>query len=146
MCEIPANTNEETLKPDAAVDLEIAIERCVEVFYARAIGHPQLGPMFVKAIPNLPEHLRIVRDFWSHALLGTSRYLSSPYNAHTHLPIDFEHFEQWLSLFAEAARETLPAEYAEKAVAKAEHMTKSFKAGLFPFTNADGSPSRTPTA
>lgn len=126
------------------VDLESCIERCVDLFYLKAFSHPDLAPMFVHSIPNLPEHLRIIRDFWSHALLDTSRYLGSPYTAHTSLPIAFEHFDLWLNLFTEAAVETLPQEYAEKALAKARHMTKSFKVGLCPFTSADGQPSRTP--
>jgi len=78
-------------------------------------------------------HFQVVADFWSHALLGTTRYARSPFPIHINLPIERQHFEQWLTLFRQAASETLPADAAVQAVARAEHMSQSFRAGLFPF-------------
>jgi len=126
------------------MDIENAIAACVDGFYAKAMGDPMLGPMFVDAIPDLPDHLAVIRDFWSNALLGTGRYHGTAYQAHVRLPIEVEHFDRWLSLFSEAARETLPPSYADSAIAKAKHMTQSFRVGMFPFTLPDGRPSRTP--
>jgi hemoglobin len=128
----------------ATTDVETAIAACVDRFYAKAIDDPLLGPMFMEAIPNLPDHLGVIRDFWSNALLGTGRYRGSPYQAHVRLPIELEHFDRWLELFCETARESLPASYADRAIAKARHMTQSIRVGMFPFTLADGRPSRTP--
>ncbi|MEJ1960068.1 MAG: group III truncated hemoglobin [Gammaproteobacteria bacterium] len=112
---------------------EKEISDLVDSFYARARAHPQLGPLFNGAIADWPDHLRVIRDFWSGALLGTERYKRHAYPAHVNLPIRLEHFDQWLELFREAARETLPEEAAVRAIARAEHMTESFRRGLFPF-------------
>jgi hemoglobin len=125
-------------------DPEAAIAACVETFYARALADDALGPMFREAIDDLPAHLQVIRDFWSNALLGTKRYAGSAYAAHAKLPIEWPHFDRWLALFEAAARETLPAELAERALARARHMTQSFRVGLFPFHGPDGQPSRTP--
>jgi hemoglobin len=125
-------------------DPEAAIAACVENFYAAALADEALGPMFREAIDDLPAHLQVIRDFWSHALLGTKRYEGSAFGAHMKLPIEWPHFDRWLALFEAAAREHLPADLAERALARARHMTQSFRVGLFPFHGPDGQPSRTP--
>jgi hemoglobin len=128
----------------ALEETEAAIAACVEDFYASALADPDLGPMFREAIDDLPAHLQVIRDFWSHALLGTRRYAGSPYPAHVKLPIEWPHFERWLTLFEAAARKDLPPALAERALARARHMTESLRVGLFPFHGPDGQPSRTP--
>lgn len=123
--------------------LEIAIDDCVRRFYAKGAQDALLGPIFT-AIGGLDEHMGIVANFWSRTLLGTERYQGQPFAAHINLPIEPEHFARWLQLFSETASETLPKTQAEQAIAKAAHMTQCFQAGLFPFTGADGKPSRVP--
>jgi hemoglobin len=108
------------------------LARLVAVFYDRARRHPDLGPVF-GVVADWDHHLEIVRDFWSHALLGSGRYTRSPFPVHIGLPIRREHFGQWLELFREAVAETLPAEAGARAIARAEHMAESFRVGLFPF-------------
>lgn len=112
---------------------EAHLAQLVSVFYERARAHPDLGLLFNTAISDWDHHLGVVRDFWSHVLLGTQRYQSHPYPSHVGLPIRREHFDHWLDLFRSAARETLPEEAALRAIAKAEHMAESFRAGLLPF-------------
>lgn len=124
--------------------IEAAISECVRVFYAKGTADPLLGPVFANAIPELGPHLKIIENFWSKSLLGTDRYQGHPFPVHMNLPIEPQHFERWLQLFVETARETLPKTQAEQAVAKASHMTQCFQSGLFPFTGADGKPSRIP--
>ena len=123
--------------------IEIAISDCVQHFYAKGLADPLLGPIF-SAIPDLPAHLEIVKNFWSRSLLGTERYQGHPYPVHTSLGIEPEHFQRWLELFIESTRETLPKPQAEQAVAQASHMAQCFQAGIFPFTGSDGKPSRHP--
>ncbi|HUI22177.1 MAG TPA: group III truncated hemoglobin [Methylocella sp.] len=123
--------------------IEAAISDCVERFYAKGLADPLLGPVF-GAISDLPGHLEIIKSFWSRSLLGTERYQGHPYPVHTSLPIEPEHFQRWLRLFTESARETLPEAQAGQAVAQASHMTECFQAGLFPFTDSKGKPSRLP--
>ncbi len=126
------------------IEMEQAIANLVRDFYAKARKDPELGPIFNAAVDDWDVHLRVVANFWSRALLQTDRYSGHPYVAHVKLPIELEHFGIWLKLFGETANETLPAEYAEKAIAKANHMAESFRVGLFPFQDQDGKPSRCP--
>lgn len=123
---------------------EAAIERLVRLFYERGLEDDVLGPLFRGAIHDFEDHFRIVADFWSHALYGTTRYRGRPFPSHLNLPIEPEHFGRWLILFRAAAAETLPALEAGQAIARAEHMSKSFQAGLFPFIHPDGTISRHP--
>lgn len=123
--------------------LEAAINDCVRKFYDKGAKDVLLGPIF-DTIPELETHMGVVADFWSKALLGTTRYEGLPFAAHIHLPVEPEHFTRWLELFREAARETLPASQAEQAISRAEHMAQCFQRGLFPFTGKDGRPSRKP--
>jgi hemoglobin len=123
--------------------IETAIRDFVHAFYAKGLADPLIGPVF-SAIPELEHHLTIVENFWSKSLLRTERYEGHPFAVHINLPIEPEHFTRWLELFVESAREALPAPQAEQAIAKATHMAQCFQGGLFPFTGADGKPSRHP--
>jgi len=121
---------------------EQQISTLVRRFYDRARADDLLGPLFEAAIQDWDGHLRIVENFWSHALLGTGRYRGSPFAPHMRLPIELVHFDRWLELFSQTALEVLPSATATQAIAKAKHMTESFKVGLFPWKTADGTPSR----
>ncbi len=112
---------------------EAHIKQLVEVFYQQARVDKQLGGLFNTAVADWPHHLQVVQDFWSKVLLGTNRYTRHPYPAHVGLPIKREHFPAWLGLFHTAARQTLPAEAAQRAIDKAEHIADSFRRGFFPF-------------
>jgi hemoglobin len=85
------------------------------------------------AIADFERHVSTICDFWSRALLDTERYQGRAFPVHARLPIRPEHFQRWLGLFAEAAGSELPAPLATAAIDKAQHMAKSFMAGLFPF-------------
>lgn len=123
---------------------EEAIAACVRVFYGKAREDALLGPIFNAKVDDWDVHLRVVTNFWSKALLGTERYNGSPFVVHMNLPIELDHFSRWLALFEETAKDTLPPDLAAKALAKANHMAESFKAGIFPFAGPDGAPSRHP--
>lgn len=114
---------------------ESHIQALVHGFYARARADDLLGPVFAAEVTDWNHHHLVIRDFWSRVLLGTERYVGSPYPVHVRLPVQPEHFERWLSLFRQAAAEFLPPAAANTAVAKAELMAASFKAGLFTATD-----------
>jgi hemoglobin len=57
-----------------------------------------------------------------------------------------EAFDDWLAVFESAANDELASKDAREAIRIAHHMANSFKAGMFPFTDAEGRPSRTPQA
>jgi hemoglobin len=125
-------------------DPEAAIVACVRAFYGEAQKDPILGPVFAAKVHDWEVHYQVVSNFWSRALLGTDRYGGHPYPVHQKLPVEPEHFERWLALFAVATKQHLPPELADRALAKAHQMALSFKAGIFPFTDAQGRPSRQP--
>ena len=127
-----------------ATDPEAGITACVRSFYGEAQKDPVLGPVFAVKVHDWEVHYQVVSNFWSRFLLGTARYGGHPYPVHERLPIELEHFDRWLSLFAVATKEHLPPDLAEKALTKAHQMAQSFKAGMFPFTDVQGRPSRQP--
>lgn len=128
----------------ASAEAEDAILNCVRNFYGEAQKDVLLGPIFAANVHDWPAHYQTVADFWSKMLLGTDRYSGLPFPLHMKLPVEPVHFDRWLTLFGEAAQRDLPPELAEKAKAKAAMMAASFKAGIFPFLDAQGRPSRVP--
>ena len=125
-------------------DREARIYRMVERFYELGNQDPVLAPVFAAAITDWPGHFRVVADFWSHALYGTGRYRGHPFPVHMHLKFGPEAFDAWLVAFTQAVGELLKPIEAHNALARARHMTESFRVGLFPFTLPDGTPSRMP--
>ncbi|QFY41832.1 group III truncated hemoglobin [Candidatus Methylospira mobilis] len=107
------------------------ITELVRRFYERASADDGLQAIFESVIDDWDAHHRVVENFWSRTLLQTDRYQGTPYPLHARLPLRPELFESWLNLFRKTALETLPAEAAEHAIARAEHMAESFKAGMF---------------
>jgi len=119
---------------DVAASLSITeadLDRLVRRFYARAIEDDLIGPVFRRAVVDWEKHFRIIRDFWSKTLLGTSRYNGNPFSAHLGLGLRPEFFARWLDLFRATARQELPPPAADRAIAKVEHMSSCFQAGLF---------------
>ena len=130
--------------PVADPDAEARITRLVVRFYEIGRSHAVLGPLFEAAIGDWDDHIRIVADFWSRSLLGTDRYRGNVFSPHMRLPVEAGHFDQWLTVFRQAAAETLPPALAQQAMARAAHMTESIKVGLFPYRDAEGNPTRKP--
>ncbi len=130
----------ETFPPGASVEgamvTEEALDRLVRAFYAAAREDPLLGPVVAGAIADWDHHYEVVRNFWSRALIGTTRYNGFPFTAHVPLKLRPEHFERWLALFRVAAGATLPPEAARLAILKVEHMSLCFQAGLTPVAMA----------
>lgn len=125
-------------------EAECAIAACVRAFYTRARQDPELGPIFNAQIHDWDVHIHTISNFWSKVLLKTRRYSGSPYVAHVNLPIQPEHIKRWLRLFTETVHESMPGPDGEIILAKARMMGESFMAGLFPFTDKEGNPSRYP--
>lgn len=126
----------------ASEEQESAIAEMVRLFYQYGLADAVLGPIFREAIREWPEHMARVADFWSGAIHGTERYRGNVYAAHVKLKFGADAFDHWLAAFEAAASEALAPADAATALRVARHMLKSFEAGLFPFTGADGRPSR----
>jgi hemoglobin len=116
----------------------------VDRFYQLVHDDAVIGPLFAQHIHHWHAHLQVMRDFWSTALLGSGRYRGNAFAAHMKLPLAEAHFEHWLRLWEQAAVETLPPALAERAIKRARHMTQSFRTGLLPWKQPDGSLGRDP--
>ena len=124
---------------------EAAIEHMVRLFYEHSLGDEVLGPIFREAIHDWEPHIKRVADFWSGIVHGTGRYQGNAYAPHMKLKFEPEAFDHWLAAFEFAANESLAPPDAATAIRVARHMANSFKAGLFPFTDKEGRPSRVPS-
>ncbi len=109
---------------------EKEIATLVDRFYDGIRADERLGPLFDAAIEDWDQHLQIMRDFWSAALLRTSRYHGCVMSAHFRLPIAAEDFDRWLLLFRPAAAETLTPAAAEEALTIAEGITMMLRQSM----------------
>ena len=122
------------MKEQQQLPSEADIAAVVDTFYAKVRVDPALGPVFARAIADdaWPEHLSVIRDFWSTVMLKSGRYHRNPFSAHQRVAgINRELFEQWLALWGETCRELLPAAAADAMLTKAVMIADSLKAGLF---------------
>lgn len=123
---------------------DAAVEQMVRRFYELGLADDVLGPIFRGAIHDWEPHILVVRDFWCGSIYGSTRYKGNSFAPHARLRFEPEAFGHWLTAFETAASECLPETDAARAIKVARHMAGSFQAGLFPFRDADGRPSRTP--
>jgi len=76
------------------------IQLLVDSFYNRIREHAVLAPIFNRVIGDRwPEHLGKMYRFWQTVLLGEHTYYGSPFPPHAKLPVDTEHFQNWLELW-----------------------------------------------
>jgi hemoglobin len=87
---------------------EPMIEALVHAFYAKVRLDPLLAPVFRARIEDWGPHLERMCAFWSSVALLSGRYHGRPTEKHAALPIDARHFDRWLALFEETARELCP--------------------------------------
>ena len=109
---------------------EQEISVLVDRFYDKVRLDPDIGPIFNAIVGDWPHHLATLKDFWSTVLLTTGRYKGDPMMTHLQLPLDPDHFERWLTLFAETATEVLSPDHATIVIAKSQRIAQNFKAGI----------------
>lgn len=113
----------------AALD-ERMIRTVVHGFYAAVRRDDLLGPIFNGAIApdRWPAHLDKLCDFWSGALLRTSRYAGRPLPPHLSIPgLGDEHFRRWLELFRLTVRGACPRDVADLFMSRALRIAHSFR-------------------
>lgn len=106
------------------------IERLVRAFYGRARHDPLIGPVFEHHVADWDAHIPRMCDFWSSVALMSGRYHGQPMVAHLPLPIDTPHFDRWLELFAETAREVCPPAAAALFIDRAHRIADSLELGI----------------
>lgn len=109
---------------------EALIETLVRSFYDKARRDPLLGPVFEKRVRDWEPHLERMFAFWSSVALLSGRYHGRPMEKHLTLAVDGAHFDRWLELFAQTARETCTAEGASHLIDRARRIAESLELGI----------------
>ena len=109
---------------------EASIERLVREFYSRAREDALLGPIFSSAVADWDHHIAKIADFWSSIMLRTGRYDGRPMRPHLLLPLTGGHFDRWLMLFEQTAREVFAGAAAEAFLVRARLIADSFEMGI----------------
>ena len=113
---------------------EDSITVLIDVFYARVLRHPALGPIFQAAIAEgeWPMHLETMRRFWSSVMLASGRYSGNPVAVHRAVAgLERPLFAEWLALFTATASELFEPAAAEAFAAKAGRIAASLQLALF---------------
>src|ERR1700754_1782206 len=109
---------------------EEMIERLVRRFYEKVRADEMLAPVFAARIQDWEPHLKQMFAFWSSVALMTGRYHGTPMVKHIALPIDATHFDRWLALFEDTAREVCPPVAAEHFIERAHRIAASLELGV----------------
>ncbi|APF38825.1 group III truncated hemoglobin [Chelatococcus daeguensis] len=109
---------------------EAMIERLVRAFYARVRNDDLIGPVFAAHIVDWEPHLAQICAFWSSVTLKSGRYSGRPMAKHLPLPVDARHFDRWLALFEETARDLCPPAAAARFTAHAKTIAESLELGI----------------
>jgi hemoglobin len=109
---------------------ETMIEALVRAFYARVRQDSLLAPIFESRIAEWEPHLGNMFAFWSSLTLQTGRYHGQPMAKHMPLLVDARHFDRWLALFEETARDVCPPAAAERFIERARRVAESLELGV----------------
>lgn len=120
---------------------EDVLRDLVHSFYAKVRRDAVLGPIFAARISDWDPHLERMVAFWSSVALMTGRYHGRPVPAHTPLPIHGAHFERWLGLFRETAREVCSPAGAAHVIERADRIARSLHIAV---TEAQAAPDAIP--
>lgn len=117
-----------TAEVTAATGLDEArLQELVHRFYDKVRADDMLGPVFAARISDWGPHLERMVAFWSSVALMTGRYHGRPVQAHAGLPLSEAHFDRWLGLFRETAREVCTPEGAQHVIERAERIARSLR-------------------
>ena len=109
---------------------EAMIEKLIRAFYKKVRSDPLLAPVFEARIADWEPHFENMFAFWSSLTLHSGRYHGQPIAKHTPLPVDARHFDRWLALFEETAREMFSAAAAERSIERARRVAESLELGV----------------
>ena len=109
---------------------EKMIETLIRGFYARVRQDHVLAPIFESRISEWEPHLENMFAFWSSLTLQTGRYHGQPMAKHMPLAVDARHFDRWLALFEETARDLCPPAAAERFVERPRRVAESLELGV----------------
>ncbi len=93
------------------------VKTLVDVFYGKIMKDDLLSPFFKHL--NLEIHLPKMVQFWSFVLLDEAGYTTNVVEKHMRMPLEKNHFEQWLKLFNETIDEMFSGEKVDLAKQRA---------------------------
>jgi hemoglobin len=108
---------------------EAMISELMETFYARVREDMLLSPVFAK-VKDWDEHMSRLRAFRSSVALMFARYHGQPMQANMPLQIDPQHFDRWLALFEQTAKDVCPSIAAAHFLEKGRRIAGSFEMAL----------------
>ncbi|MFD0792891.1 group III truncated hemoglobin [Mucilaginibacter litoreus] len=112
------------------------IKLLVDTFYQRIQADTILGPVFNERIQDRwPVHLEKMYSFWQTVLLEEYTYNGRPFPPHAQLPVEHEHFAQWLSIFNATIDELFTGDKATEAKWRANKMAQMFESKIVYFRN-----------
>jgi hemoglobin len=109
---------------------EPMIETLIRAFYARVQKDALLAPIFESRISDWEPHLDNMFAFWSSLTLQSGRYHGQPMAKHMPLLVDGRHFDRWLALFEQTARDLCPPAAAERFIERARRVAESLELGV----------------
>lgn len=101
------------------------VEMLVDKFYDKVKADALLGPVFSHV--DWEHHLPIMYKFWSSMLLGEQSYRGNPLQKHLPLPVQPQHFQQWLKLFRATVDENFSGHTASEVKQRAESIATVFQ-------------------
>lgn len=117
------------------------IRLLVNTFYGKIREDDLLKDIFNNVIQDRwGEHLEKMYRFWQTVLLEEHTYNGSPFLPHARLPVEKEHFDQWLSLFGQAMDELFAGPKAERAKWQANRMAEMFQHKINYYRNNKSTP------
>lgn len=103
------------------------VKLLVDTFYGKVRSDELLADIFNNKIGNRwPEHLEKMYRFWQTVLLDEHTYFGSPFVPHANLPVDKEHFNQWINIFFDTVDNLFEGEKANRAKWQGERMAEMF--------------------
>lgn len=111
------------------------IDAMVRGFYERVQADPLLAPVFARKVSDWEPHLVRMGQFWRSILRGEGGFVRSerggPPALHGALPeVRAAHFERWLHLFEDVAREHLPSPAVDALIPRAMRMARTLSGHL----------------
>lgn len=105
----------------------------VDEFYDRVRKDDVLGPIFIEAVSDWPEHMDRMKKFWASICLGAGTYSGRPMPVHMALSgIQPWHFCSWLGLFTETLLDIAPSrEAARYVLERADRIGNNLRSGIF---------------
>lgn len=104
------------------------IKLLVDTFYTKVAGNALLAPIFKSRLgDDWQRHLEKMYTFWQTLLLEEYTYNGRPFPPHAQLPVDAEHFNTWLALFADTVDTLFTGPKADEAKFRAGKMAGMFQ-------------------